>query len=544
MSRRFAGCMSRGDMKAAIALLDSDDRSGAPMGLDMPLVSEDPSWTVCDELLRKHPKGQPACSAALKSLDGCGESFHPVVFEVLDGALIRNAALRTRGAAGPSGLDAFGWRRLCTSFQQASDDLCCSLALVACKLCTSCVDLDGIIALVACHLIALNKCPGVRPIGVGEMVRRIIAKAILSIVKLDVLEAAGSLQLCAGQDAGNEAAVHAMRAIFCDDSTEAVLLVDASNAFNSLNRQVALHNIQALCPPLTNILINTYRQDIPLFIDGRHIFSSEGTTQGNLLSMAMYSVSVTPLIASLQDSRVKQVWFTDDATAGGTLHGLHDWWSRLQDLGSLYGYSPNASKTWLIVEHAYFSDAQWLFEGTGVQVTVEGKRHLGVALGSRSFTEQYVSEKVDSWSRCVAKLSDLAKVHPHYAYSAFTHGLCNKWTYFLRTIPGISSLLKPLEAVISSKFIPTLTGRFVSNDERALLALPIRMGGLGIIDPQTVSDSEFAASEKVTFPLVGLILQQEMSFGCHIVDAQRLAKSEVNCCFQAPGSGGEGCICM
>ena len=40
--------------------------------------------------------------------------------------------------------------------------------------------------------------------------RRIIARAVLSIVKLDVLEAAGSLQLCAGQDAGNEAAVYFM----------------------------------------------------------------------------------------------------------------------------------------------------------------------------------------------------------------------------------------------------------------------------------------------------------------------------------------------
>ena len=167
--------------------------------------------------------------------------------------------------------------------------------------------LHGISAMVACHLIALNKCPGVHPIGVGEVVRQIIAKAVLSIVKLDVLEAAGSLQLCAGQDAGNEAAVHAMRAIFCDDSTEAVLLVDASNAFNCLNRQVALHNIQTLCPPLANILINTYRKDVPLFIDGRHIFSSEGTTQGDPLGMAMYSVSVTPLIASIQDSHVKQV---------------------------------------------------------------------------------------------------------------------------------------------------------------------------------------------------------------------------------------------
>ena len=212
--------------------------------------------------------------------------------------------------------------------------------------------------MVACCLIALNKCPGVRPIGVREVMRRIIARAVLSIVKLDVLEAAGSLQLCAGQDAGNEAAVHAMRAVYLNDSTEAVLLVDASNAFNCLNRQVALHNIQTLCPPLANVLINTYRRDVPLFIDGRSILSSEGTTQGDPLAMAMYSISVTPLIASLQNPRLTQVWFADDATAGGALHGLCDWWSGLQNLGSHYGYYPNAAKTWLIVKPAFFPDAQ------------------------------------------------------------------------------------------------------------------------------------------------------------------------------------------
>ena len=87
------------------------------------------------------------------------------------------------------------------------------------------------------------------------------------------------------------------------------------------------------------------------------------------------------------------------------------------------------------------SDAQALFDGTGVQITVEGKRHLGAALGSRLFTEQYVSEKVESWSRCVGKLSDIAKVHPHAAYAAFTHGLCYKWTY-IRTfyVPSQGSL--------------------------------------------------------------------------------------------------------
>ena len=51
---------------------------------------------------------------------------------------------------------------------------------------------------IACGLIPLDKNPGVRPIGVGEVLRRIIGKAVISIIKPDILESAGSLQLCAG----------------------------------------------------------------------------------------------------------------------------------------------------------------------------------------------------------------------------------------------------------------------------------------------------------------------------------------------------------
>ena len=69
-----------------------------------------------------------------------------------------------------------------------------------------------------------------RPIGVGEVPRRIIAKAILQIIGGDVEETAGALQLCAGQDGGYEAAVHAMWSVFQAPKTEAVLLVDANNA--------------------------------------------------------------------------------------------------------------------------------------------------------------------------------------------------------------------------------------------------------------------------------------------------------------------------
>ena len=91
-----------------------------------------------------------------------------------------------------------GWlARLCCSFKGAAD-LCTALALVARRLATEHVDPAGLSALVASRLIALDKCPGVRPIGVGEVSRRIIAKAILQVVGNDVCEVTGAQQLSAG----------------------------------------------------------------------------------------------------------------------------------------------------------------------------------------------------------------------------------------------------------------------------------------------------------------------------------------------------------
>ena len=64
--------------------------------------------------------------------------------------------------------------------------------------------------LVANRLIPLDKGEGaVRPIGVGEVLRRVFGKCVMSVTKKDVVEASGSLQLCAGQKSGSETAIHA-----------------------------------------------------------------------------------------------------------------------------------------------------------------------------------------------------------------------------------------------------------------------------------------------------------------------------------------------
>ena len=92
--------------------------------------------------MEKHPRAVPACPSVL--LDDCdAQCYDPIIFDCVTVGLIKKAALNAHGAAGPSVVDAFGWRRMCTSFGEASAGLCGALASVACFLCTSQLAIDS-----------------------------------------------------------------------------------------------------------------------------------------------------------------------------------------------------------------------------------------------------------------------------------------------------------------------------------------------------------------------------------------------------------------
>ena len=132
---------------------------------------------------------------------------------------------------------------------------------------------------IACRLIPLDKCPGVRHIGIGEIHRRTVTKAILILLKQDILDATGPLQVRAVQESGCEAVIHEMRQIFAGEETEGALLVDATNTFDSINQQAGLHNISIMCPPLAQVLFSTYQTPVHCLTQGGgEISSSEGTT--------------------------------------------------------------------------------------------------------------------------------------------------------------------------------------------------------------------------------------------------------------------------
>ena len=177
------------------------------------------------------------------------ENPQPVIFEGIDGSAVHKAAKNIQGSGGPTLVDADGWRQiLCTKAHgKAPDELCQNIADLAKKLCREDIHPECLHEYIACRLIPLDKGKdsqgnvGVRPIGVGEIIRRIVGKVIVENIRDDIIEAAGPLQTCAGLKSGIEASIHAMKSIFDEESTEALLLVDAENAFNKLNRKAAIH---------------------------------------------------------------------------------------------------------------------------------------------------------------------------------------------------------------------------------------------------------------------------------------------------------------
>ena len=91
----------------------------------------------------------------------------------------------------------------------------------------------------------------------------------------------------------------------------------------------------------------------------------------------------------------------------------------------------------------------------------------------------------------------------HYLYYKIIHAFI--------TIADISHHFEKLESAIREKLIPALIGRSISDIERRILALPVRLGGMGIVDP-TQSSHEYNASTRITENLTAIIYNQEADF--------------------------------
>ena len=525
----FANLVCQGNIGGALKLLSDQSSNGV-----MPLTK-----SVIKELEEKHPNSSPIMTDD-SLLRGPLQQIEAYSYDEIDEEFIKKVALNTKGSAGPSGMHAECLRALLCSNRHPSESktLREQIAMLTRQLLTKSFDPILLEGLVACRLIPLAKGSddmGVRPIGVGETLRRVMGKAVSWHQKGLIKASAGPLQTCASHGAGAEAAIHGMRKIFDSPESEAVLLIDAKNAFNSLNRAAAMHNLQVQCPSLAKYIINTYRKPSRLFITGSagdklEIASEEGGTQGDPLVMGWYAISTTLMIESSTTDGVSQVWLADDAAGAGKLESLLQWYEKLEDLGKKWGYNVNGKKSWLITKRGLTDKAKKIF-GDKVNVTDKGMRHLGASLGSETYKDEYSTEKVEAWMEELRLLCDVAVTQPQAAYIAYKYGFASKFTYFQRTIEDFGKYLKPIQELLESKFIPTLFGMQTSLSKELLqvMSLPVKNGGLGITNVVDDAKIQFEGSSKITQLHTESIMRQESilpltdSEGC--TQAERIAEN-------------------
>ena len=143
------------------------------------------------------------------------------------------------------------------------------------------------------------------------------------------MHAAGSLQVCAGQEAEAEATIRAMSDIYNDEHSEA-----AAHLFA---------------------------------VGGKEILSKEETTQGDPTSMGTYALGMTPLLHFLHElilineHRTKEVAFADDLTVAEKIKEIKQYWEPLLQVDPKYGYYPKPSKSHLIVKEEHFDRAKFIF---------------------------------------------------------------------------------------------------------------------------------------------------------------------------------------
>ena len=140
-----------------------------------------------------------------------------------------------------------------------------------------------------------------------------------------------SLQVCAGHEAGCESFIHAMCTVYENQSAEAVLLVDASNAFNSINRNTFLDNVEIIRPSITRYVKNCYSLSIRL---------------SSLVVMGIYAIAIVPMILMLVEISLQRncntftTAYANDLTAAGPIDKLKKWWDELCRLGPKLDYYP------------------------------------------------------------------------------------------------------------------------------------------------------------------------------------------------------------
>jgi hypothetical protein len=369
------------------------------------------------------------------------------------------------------------------------------------------------------RLIARSKKQGgVRPIAVGEVLRRLIAKCALASVSGPITQALKPLQLGVGVPLGTETIIHAVNTILenhcdcpesdaSDKGTDKVILqVDFTNAFNLVDRTTFLNAVREVCPSLAPFAELIYTSKLKLFLsNGEIILSTGGVQQGDPLGPALFALALNVIVKKIAaepgcKDLLLNVWFLDDGTLCGPIDAVKKAFEVIISEAPSIGLELNRSKCCVFWPNADCNILSSQFPG--VSVRSDGIIVLGSPVGDPQFCQDDLINKMESLFELVEASTELDDPQLQLILLRACLGL-PKVVYHLRTTPPniMSSIASTFDKRMSP-YITQIVGCELSPAARFMWGLPFSAGGFGLPEASSIYRAAFYASCVNCYPLL------------------------------------------
>ena len=336
---------------------------------------------------------------------------------------------------------------------------------------------------------------GVRPVAVGDTLRRLVGKTLLSMPQARAqVEQLAPTQVGVGVRGAAEGVAMGFNNLIRQQGPSGqwvALKVDMTNAFNCVDRATVLRNALTLCPTVYNYLRFAYALPAPLFCQGKQLESRTGTHQGCPLGPLGFSLGIQPILSAITAhcQLMWNVWYLDDGLLVGEPRKVVDAFTFIEAEMSKVGLSVNRDKCSLWGPGAHLCQGPLQLVPRERWDPSGGTVVLGVPVsypGSSQFTREF-------WGTVTTKLRDaLSRITAH-TDAQLAHHLLRKCmdackvNHLLRATDcyDAEESIRDCNKVIVEAFEDIL-GSTLPPLQRVQLGLPMSAGGCGVRCPLTV----------------------------------------------------------
>ena len=495
LGKRVSSKLADFDIKGAVRLVASDDS----------FAGYSPEVTAA--LQGKHPPA-PDDLALPPPPDETTPAFHATKEQVMKAL----SSFHASSASGPDGLRPGHFMSLTSKGSGAAGERLKETLTDTCNLIISGKVPETICSVFyGASLCALSKKGGgIRPIAVGNTLRRLASKVVMTSIAPTVRGQLEPSQLGVGTRAGCEAALRATRH-FMDNSTtpKVILKIDLKNAFNCIRRDKMLSVVRELIPEAYHLFYQTYSIESLLFHGESVIASATGLQQGDPAGPALFALTIDDLVKSL--TAELNAWFLDDGTIGDVVEKVLSDLDLLKRAFPELGEEMNDGKCELFILNHNPQQLQQTVESfrrrlPTIQIIQSDQQRL---LGS-ALTDEAVPGLLEEKHEEIARLtSRLQLIEPHLAMILLKNCFSlPKLMYILRTSAAFKfpEHLRTIDNTVRNS-LSAITNVEFDNDAWHQASLPVRHGGLGIRRAEDIAPSAFLASHFATESLVVRILE-------------------------------------